>query len=152
MMQIARATQAHAQYVAKHLRESDKRELARAGRTDFESAVLESVDVSPFAFVALFQKKPLCVFGLRPDAVLSPRARLWMLGTPDINLTKKDFVKTCRMVVDGLLDIYPVLYNAVDANYPQAIRLLQFLGATFGKNVKSPTGAPFLIFEIRREQ
>ena len=151
MIRIARATNEHAQYVATHLRESDKRELARAGRTNFEAAVLESVDVSPFAFVALQGKKPLCVFGLLPDSVLSPRARLWMLGTPNINLTKKDFVKTCRIVVDGLLDIYPQLYNAVDANYPQAIRLLQFLGATFGKTVASPTGAPFLIFEIRRE-
>lgn len=152
MIHIARADKEFTEYVAKHLRESDKREMANAGRTNFEDAVRESVDVSPFAFCALNDGVPLCVFGVKPDSVLSPRARLWMLGTPNISLTKKSFVRQCRIVVDGLLDIYPVLYNAVDANYPQAIRLLQFLGATFGKTVKSSTGAPFLIFEIRRKK
>lgn len=152
MIRIARATEEHAQYVASHLRESDRRELAAAGHTDLEAPVLESVQVSPFSFVALHDGVPLCVFGVLPDSVLSPRARLWMLGTEEINFTKKDFVKTCRMVVKGLLDIYPVLYNTVYAKYPQAIRLLQFLGATFGRTVKANTGEPFLIFEIRREK
>lgn len=152
MIHIARATQEYTDYVAKHLRKSDQCELARAGRTDFEQAVRESVRISPFAFVGLNAGVPLCVFGLLPDSVLSPRARVWMLGTPNINYTKKSFVKHCRIILEGLLDIYPVLYNAVDANYPQAIRLLQFLGATFGKTVISPTGAPFLLFEIRRKK
>lgn len=151
MIHIKATKKEHALYVAKHLRESDKREMMRAGQQDSTAAVLESVRVSPFAFTALKDGVPMALFGVKPDSVLSPRARVWLLGTDEINFTKKEFVKNCRIVVDGLLDIYPILYNAVDASYTQAVRLLQFLGAQFGKTVKSPTGAPFLIFEIRRK-
>ena len=137
-------------FVSKNLRDTDKRELKRAGQYDYEQAVLESVRVSPFAFAALSGRVPLCVFGMVPDGVLSPGARVWMLGTQAINENKKEFLKTCRSVVNGMLDIYPVLYNLVDANYPQAIRLLNFLDASFGKKITLDTGAPFLFFEIRR--
>lgn len=152
MIHIARTTPEHTEYVATHLRQGDKDEIAHAGRTDYAQVVRESVEVSVFAFTALHDSVPMCVFGLRPDGILSRRARLWMLGTPEINTTKKGFVKTCRMVVDGLLEIYPVLYNLVDAQYPQAHRLLYFLKADFVKKVTLPTGCPFILFEIRRKK
>lgn len=152
MIHIARTTPEHTEYVAAHLRQGDIDELEHAGRTDYAHAVRESVEVSVFAFTALHDGVPMCLFGIRPDGILSRRARVWLLGTPEINTTKKGFVKTCQMVVDGLLDIYPVLYNAVDAQYPQARRLLTFLGAEFIKKVTSPTGSPFILFEIRRKK
>lgn len=150
MICIKKATMQDALFVSKNLRDTDKRELKRAGQYDYEQAVLESVRVSPFAFAALEEGVLLCVFGMLPDGVLSARARVWMLGTQAINDNKKGFVKTCRTVIDGMLDIYPILYNIVDANYPQAIRLLEFLGASFGGKITLDTGAPFLFFEIRR--
>lgn len=152
MIHIERANPAHTAFVAKHLRQSDILELARAGRNDYETVVQQSVAISEFAFVALKDRTPLCVFGLKGDGILSRRARLWLLGTDEINTAKKEFVKTCRAVVDGLLDIYPILYNAVDANYPQAIRLLTFLGASFGRMVTTKEGNPFIVFEIRRKK
>ena len=151
MISITKANMQYARFVAKHLRDTDKRELKRAGKEDYEQAVLDSVSVSPFAFAALEGGTPLCVFGMVPDGVLSIRARVWMLGTSDINENKKEFVKTCRTVINGMLDIYPILYNLVDANYPQAIRLLKFLGASFGGKITLDTGAPFVFFEIRRD-
>ena len=151
MILIKKANMQDARLVAKNLRATDKRELKRAGKEDYEQAVLDSVRVSPFAFAALEGKTPLCVFGMLPDGVLSIRARVWMLGTAAINENKKEFVKACRTVIDGMLDIYPILYNIVDANYPQAIRLLEFLGASFGEKITLDTGAPFLFFEIRRD-
>lgn len=150
MICIKKATIQDALFVSKNLRDTDKRELKRAGKTNYEQAVLDSVRISPFAFAALEDGVPLCVFGLLPDGVLSIRARVWMLGTNAINENKKEFVKTCRTVISEMLDIYPVLYNIVDANYPQAIRLLKFLDASFGGEITLDTGAPFLFFEIRR--
>lgn len=152
MIHIARTLPEHTEYVAAHLRQGDIDEMTRAGLTDPAAVVRESVEVSTFAFTALHDGVPMCLFGLRPDGILSRRARVWLLGTPEINTAKKDFVKTCKMVVDGLLDIYPVLYNAVDAQYPQAHRLLTFLGAEFIKKATSPNGNPFILFEIRRKK
>lgn len=152
MIHIRRTLPEDVPFIAKRLRQGDRLELARAGLTDPAAALEESVRQSAFAFTALHDGVPMCLFGLRPDGILSRRARVWLLGTPEINTTKKGFVKTCQMVVDGLLDIYPVLYNAVDAQYPQARRLLTFLGAEFIKKVTSPTGSPFILFEIRRKK
>lgn len=152
MIHIRRTLPEDVPFIAKRLRQGDRLELARAGLTDPAAALEESVRQSAFAFTALHDGVPMCLFGLRPDGILSRRARVWLLGTPEINTTKKGFVKTCQMVVDGLLDIYPVLYNAVDAQYPQAHRLLTFLGAEFIKKAISPNGNPFILFEIRRKK
>lgn len=152
MIHIRRTLPEDVPFIAKRLRQGDRLELARAGLTDPAAALEESVRQSAFAFTALHNGVPMCLFGLRPDGILSRRARVWLLGTPEINTTKKGFVKTCQMVVDGLLDIYPVLYNAVDAQYPQAHRLLTFLGAEFIKKATSPNGNPFILFEIRRKK
>lgn len=152
MIHIRRTLPEDVPFIAKRLRQGDRLELAHAGLTDPAAALEESVRQSAFAFTALHDGVPMCLFGLRPDGILSRRARVWLLGTPEINTTKKGFVKTCQMVVDGLLDIYPVLYNAVDAQYPQARRLLTFLGAEFIKKVTSLTGSPFILFEIRRKR
>ena len=152
MIHIARTMPEHTEYVATHLRRGDIDELKHAGRADYAQAVRESVEVSVFTFTALHDGVPMCLFGLRPDSILSRRARVWMLGTPEINTAKKGFVKTCQLVVDGLLDVYPVLYNAVDAQYPQAHRLLYFLKADFVKKVTLPNGNPFILFEIRRKK
>lgn len=151
MIHIRRTLPEDAPFIAKRLRQGDLLELARAGLTDPAAACAESVRQSAFAFTALHDGVPMCLFGLRPDGVLSSRARLWLLGTEEINKTKKDFLRTCQYVVAGFLDIYPVLYNAVDAAYPQARRLLEFLGAQFVKQTSAPTGAPFILFEIRRK-
>lgn len=152
MIHIRRTLPEDVPFIAKRLRQGDRLELARAGLTNPAAALEESVRQSAFAFTALHDGVPMCLFGLRPDGILSRRARVWLLGTPEINTTKKGFVKTCQMVVDGLLDIYPVLYNAVDAQYPQAHRLLTFLGAEFIKKATSPNGNPFILFEIRRKK
>lgn len=152
MIHIRRTLPEDVPFIAKRLRQGDRLELAHAGLTDPAAALEESVRQSAFAFTALHDGVPMCLFGLRPDGILSRRARVWLLGTPEINTTKKGFVKTCQMVVDGLLDIYPVLYNAVDAQYPQAHRLLTFLGAEFIKKATSPNGNPFILFEIRRKK
>lgn len=150
-MIIVRASEFHARWVATHLREGDKQELRRAGREDFEQAVLQSVNVSVFSFAALHKGLPVCVFGLVPDGFMAHSARVWLLGTESLNFMKKSFVKKCRQMISQMLGMYPVLYNAVDANYPQALRLLRFLGAEFVEKVITKTGAPFLIFEIRRK-
>lgn len=151
MIHIRRTLPEDAPFIAKHLRQGDRLELARAGLTDCSAALEESVRQSAFAFTALHDGVPMCLFGLRPDGILSKRARLWLLGSEEINRTKKDFLRACKYVVDGFLDIYPELYNAVDAQYGQARRLLEFLGAEFIKETASPTGAPFILFEIRRK-
>lgn len=151
MIHIRRTLPDDAPFIAKRLRQGDRLELAHAGLTDPTASCAESVRQSAFAFTALHDGVPMCLFGLRPDGVLSSRARLWLLGTDEINKTKKDFLRTCKYVVAGFLDIYPVLYNAVDAEYKQARRLLEFLGAKFIKQTTSPTGAPFMLFEIRRK-
>ena len=151
MIHIRRTLPEDVPFIAKRLRQGDRLELARAGLTDPAAALEESVRQSAFAFTALHDGVPMCLFGLRPDGVLSKRARLWLLGSEEINHTKKDFLRACKYVVAGFLDIYPELYNAVDAQYPQARRLLEFLGATFGKETVSPTGAKFILFEIRRK-
>lgn len=150
MIRIEKATLDDALYVAKHLRPGDKCELERAGHTDFTLALRQSVEISPFAFTAFREKDPLCVFGLLPDGIISQRAKVWLLGTEDLNKIKKSFIITARRVVGQMLELYPVLYNAVDAHYPQAKRLLNYLGAEMKEKVKSKTGAEFLIFEIRR--
>lgn len=150
MMHIERTKPEHISFVADNLLPSDILEIWRAGLPDYKEAVRESVKVSVFAFTALHDGVPVCLFGLRPDGVMSGRARVWMLSTPEIFKTAREFIRASRTVINGLLELYPVLYNAVDARYPSAKRLLRFLGADFGREVKSPAGFTFILFEIRR--
>lgn len=146
MINFVRATPGHAHALAARLRTGDKQELRRAGQPDFARAVLQSVQNSPFAFAAYANNKLLCVFGLVPDSGLSVRARVWLLGTTAINQHKKSFLRACREVLAKCWEIYPVLYNAVDQQYPQALRLLRALGATFGQTLYGPDKDPFVVF------
>lgn len=150
MIRIERTKPEQIAYVADNLLPSDILEIRRAGLDDYKEAVRESVKVSAFAFTALHNGVPVCLFGLRPDGIMSARARVWMLSTPEIYKSSREFIRAARTVVSGLLDLYPVLYNAVDAHYPRAKRLLRFLGASFGREIKSPAGFTFIHFQIRR--
>lgn len=148
---IRRATLADATYVATHLRNADKLELIRCGWADFETPLRQSVEMSPFAGVALKDDVPICVFGLLPDSLIGDRARVWLLGTPLISRVKKTFIKYAHRFIEEMLGRYPILYNAVDAQNEPAKRLLQALGATFYQTVDMH-GSPFLLFEIRRNK
>lgn len=152
MIHIERTQPEHIAYVANNLLPSDILEMWRAGLPDYQEAVRESVNASAFAFTALHDGVPVCLFGLRPDGIMSGRARLWMLSTPEIFKAAREFIRASQTVLTELLDLYPVLYNAVDAHYPSAKRLLRFLGAEFGRELKSPAGFTFIHFEIRRDK
>ena len=57
----------------------------------------------------------------------------WLLTTPAIQKVWLPFLRGSRTWVNDINKKYPILYNAVDAEYTLAINWLKFVGFTFIK-------------------
>lgn len=138
--------------LAGRLREADAQEVIAEGNRSVEASLKESCARSTICLCVEQDGTPTALFGVVPDSILGPSARVWFLGAPELAMIKKTFVKQSRRYIGLFLDRYPYIWNLVDARYTGAIRWLKSCGAVFPEyQVKGPHGDPFLPFWIMRE-
>lgn len=123
-------TSADIMYICQHLKENDLKEvIGLTGRNDLFKEVSESVEASCFKRAALFDGKPVAIFGIRRTHPILKVGCVWMLTTPDTQ-TKKYYVgKTTKQAIKIFMKDWELLYNYVDEGNEFSIRWLKFLGA-----------------------
>lgn len=141
---IKKATLADAYYVASNLRSDDARE------------VIEGHGVEPTIAIPISSLRGSCVSFTVPDgrtaglAGVTPENAIWMLCTPAIEDFPHTFAREAKRFIEGREE--PYLWNIVDKRNTVHLKLLQFLGFKFLREVKhGPNQLTFIEFcRVRR--
>lgn len=145
------ATLAHVDSLAPRVRASDCAEVWASGRHTPAEALRLSVDFSVASVAALADGAPFAMFGVAPRSLTSEVGTPWLLGSDDITLYRRPFLRHGRVFVRAMLDLFPVLENYVDARNHTSIEWLRWLG--FDILPAAPFGVykmQFHRFEMRR--
>lgn len=139
-------------YIADHLRDQDRVEIAALGKTDFRAALHQSVAESNWAKVAVLNAEPIAVFGCGEyGSLLAPIGVPWLLGTDAVQTRRRDLMRLSRRYISTMLQDYPRLMNAVHADNSVSIAWLQRLGFRMRSPIAVPPhGARFHVFEMYR--
>lgn len=129
-IEVVPATLAHALRLAPRMRASDVREIYATDRSTPLTALMDGIDISTLAFTVLRDGEPDVIFGV---VVLSREwGVIWALGTDEIRLWPKTFVRLTRKYVHSFHDLCTNLYNFVDTRNVDSIRWLHRCGFQYG--------------------
>jgi hypothetical protein len=136
--------------VSDNLRHEDTIEVLAQGYKNTKSALSESYNASTLRFTLENNGKPIAMFGICPVTILGDKARIWLLGTKDIELVKKSFCQYSLIMVKCFLKMYPILIAQVDGRYAKTHRWLEWLGAEKSEPYKLKDGVEFNNFIFER--
>lgn len=91
-----------------------------------------------------------CIMGVVPVSMACGIGSPWMLGTDCLGDLSRTLARVARRYFDEVARVYPLLENYVDVRNTASIKLLAWLGCSFGE--PQPYGAmglPFMRFERR---
>lgn len=148
---IRPATQDDLEYVAHHMREADRMEVAaRSGRTPIESLRMGYERSTPHAYAGVDPNDlPMCIFGVVSDPNNLAGA-VWLLGTDEIVKQRYRFLRESRGFLSELLERWPLLHNLCDQRNRVHIRWLQWMGFEFHSVVHvGEENLPFYYFSKR---
>ena len=137
--------------LAQNLRESDKREVWRSHHHTPEDALLKGLTNSTSCFTVERNEKPIAMFGVAPENLLSSEAHVWLLASPELGKIKKAFLMNSPKFIHMMLDQYPLIYNWVDIENDDSINWLTWCGAEWG--IIKPYGVEqksFQYFQFKR--
>lgn len=136
-------------WLAAHMREEDKQEIAAAaGRTPVLT-LLAGYEHSPFIKTMLVDGVPALIFGVAHRPGDGMVGTVWMLASD--YLMSRDAVRaikrTSKYWADEMNKLYPILANVADRRNKTHLRWIKFCGFTFINEVYlGPVNAPFLEF------
>lgn len=148
--EIIPATVDHIAHIAANMRQGDRAELAAIGRSP-ESSLWASLKVSRVAWTGTIDGVPVCMFGVAPSAMITPRkGRPWMLGTAALDDHAILFLRRCRPAIKEMLAHYPELENYVAGSNEKAIEWLRWMGFAVGPGTVAVglKKIPFLKFTL----
>lgn len=141
--EVVKATLAHAEALAPRMRREDALEVGAASGREPMDALILGLDASLAAYTILLGGEVAAMFGVTP--VEAPREDgshavgcAWMLTSDAVDAHPVLFARLTKAILPELLDVAPVLFNAVDARYAKALRWAAFVGFAV-----EPTPVPF---------
>ncbi|QGG92856.1 hypothetical protein GH983_21325 [Agrobacterium sp. MA01] len=142
------------EYLADHLRNADKQELAAAsGHSNFLSRLSVSAELSDSLKVVEAEGVPLLIFGTA--AITRDTKAVWLVGTKRINAFSRAMVEEARQVLRNWFEDDTGLLRLMNFTYAKNKlhhRWLEALGAEIMPAEPLGTrGALFHPFEIRRK-
>jgi hypothetical protein len=139
----------HCRQISRHMRAADAAECRAMGVFSPLGALRFSMRNSN-ATTALFDGRPVAMFGTRPLNVLAGVGCVWLLGTDDLRIHRKDFLRASARERHRLFARYRVLRNVVSLQNEASLRWLKWLGAEFAPETVNVGGLPFVLFELRK--
>lgn len=132
-------------YIADNIREADRQELWAASHlTPFQALKISFLISRDIVFVGTADDVPVCMYGVKPPSMLGNKAVPWLIGTEDVPLHSREFLRRSREVVEEFSERFPYMENFVDARNEDAVRWLQWLG--FSVYYPKPYGVEQLPF------
>jgi len=117
--------------VARGMRYADRLEVDANGHTPVD-ALLAGVAHSKPCLTVLHKGTPAAIFGTVPTKEMGLDVGVvWLLGTEDMQMFSRPFLRHSRDWLDRLSEGYDFLTNRVDARNEVHIRWLKWLGFTF---------------------
>lgn len=143
------STLAHVRELGDKLRSGDRKELEIHG--DPMRGVLWKTFKGSFLRKTAFVDGELAAMWGVGGAPLGAMGRPWLLTAEAVyKVSPLFFARTYQREVLQMLKIFPVLVNWVDAEYNQAVRLLDIVGFNLSEpEPYGPNGAMFRKFEMR---
>jgi hypothetical protein len=137
----------HCHFLAKDLRDEDKKELFNCGHKDFFKIILDSYGLSKDeCYTLYYHDKISMMFGVKKE---DDMGRIWMLSTDAAKEFPLTFLKLAKKYIKQLADKYGVVYNYIHVDNKQSMKLLTYCGAEFFEGYTSQkTKLPFLMFRI----
>lgn len=133
--------------MAPRLRKEDIDELEAMGADSIEDALMNGFLSPDGCFTAVSEDgEPVFMFGTAPHPLDEMVGCIWMLGTPDIEKCRIQFLRSCKQYIEDFHNKYPVLMNYTDARNDVHHRWLKWCGFTFINKVPTPGGFPFYEF------
>jgi|SaaInlStandDraft_2_1057019.scaffolds.fasta_scaffold17445_2 hypothetical protein len=149
--QFITPSNAAAVYVANHMREADRLEVASLGVTPHR-AIEISWNHSTTAHMVAVGGSPSILFGVCPESVLTRKGIPWLLATDGIELVSRRFLRECRGHLDAMFTSYDTLSNMVSVDNAVSIRWLEWMGFQFGAPVPAGiVGQMFYPFTMRSD-
>lgn len=147
---IKRTEEQDCYMLAKDLRSEDRVELHNVGYTDMLDIILMSYDVSKDECWTVFYKDKIAmIYGLRKE---ESDGIIWMLSTNVVRQFPKCFLRLAKQFIDEYKKDNRKLYNFINVENIQSMKLLSYCGAVFHGGFRSnKTGKPFIKFEIMGE-
>jgi hypothetical protein len=137
--------------LAPRLRRKDAEEALAEGYESSEAALCSSFARSSYRLTVEREGVPVAMLGLVPPTLTSEIAQAWLLGSAELALMKKTFVRLSPVVIKLMLERHAILYNSVDCRYPETISWLKRMGAKFeAPEPFGPEGRDFQQFMFRR--
>lgn len=132
-------------FIAKNIREADRQEVwAASHMTPFQALKISFLISRDIVFTGLADGVPVCIFGVKPPSMLGTVAVPWLIGTDDIPLHSRTFLRESKKFVEGLKERFPVMENYVDARNVEAVRWLQWVGfSVYYPKPYGPDNLPF---------
>lgn len=151
--QLVPADSAHAEALARAMRAEDAAEC-RAGGLEPLEAVLTSLEGSDIALAAIVDGEVGAMFGVGPLAGVSDRVgHVWFLTAEPFAKNPRPYMRVARKAISVMLDLYPILFNIIDARYDAAVRWAKWLKFDVSKTTHpfGPDGLPFIAARLTRE-
>lgn len=114
-------------FIADHLRQSDRDELAAAHGLPPLDVLRLSVSRSSHGWVVLVDHRPVMIFGAAPTA-LPGAGLMWMLATDGLAEISFAFARNSRRYFSELGKSYHLLWNYIDPRNTASMRWLKWCG------------------------
>lgn len=138
-VEITPTTAVHIRELTETIREGDKKEITSYGYT-CAKGLWRSYKRGLSNKTALIEGRVAAVWGVG-GAYLGEEGAPWLLTSCEVKkISPLRFARIYQREVKEMLKLFPKLANYVDANYPEAIRLLQIVGFEVGEPMKYGRG------------
>ena len=131
------------------MRDADREEIIASHGPDVQHTLDRSVAISTHCLTVLNDGGGLaCIMGVAPISMVSGHGAPWMLGTTALDALPRTLARVSRRYFREVAQVYPVLENYVDVRNTASVRLLEWLGCSFGEpQPYGVMGLPFMRFE-----
>ena len=102
-LQFSKPTEEDILFIADNMRDSDVAEVLAAGSASPLRSLTDGVNVSDACVVAKYEGVPMVIFGLRKLTILGDTGVIWMLGTNQSRICRREFTIYTRRVIEEML-------------------------------------------------
>lgn len=133
---IEEARPEHIPFIAKKMREADRREVWASHRHTPHEALESSLACAVMAWTFIGDEKPLFMWGVaRQGSILNGKGVPWLLGTDGIRAYQRTFLRYCPYYIGCMQEPFELLENYVHAENRMSIRWLEWCGFTVDKEM-----------------
>lgn len=129
----------HVQMLSECIRDKDRREALSLG-VEPEKALFYSYRRSVYRYTAFVDYKIAAMWGVFGTPVGNTGKPYLVTSDQVYKISPWKFARIYKRELDSMSRLFPVLENVVDANYPEAVRLLRLTGFELSEPFPLGTG------------